>query len=168
MNPTEQGGSGSAVPSGTVQAPRQGGLVTLLFTDLVGSTALKQQLGDRPGVALVHEHHALVRQLLKQFPEGEEISTAGDSFFLVFTQPSAAVHFALLVQSRLQRFNEGRDVQLHDRIGLHLGEVLIEETTPGKRDLHGIQVDTCARVMSLAHTGQILMTARCSITRGSH
>src|SRR5262245_8069728 len=144
MNPTEQG-SGLDAPSGSTPGTRQGGLVTLLFTDLVGSTALKQSLGDRAGVAAVQEHHALVRQLLKQFPEGEEISTAGDSFFLAFIKPSDAVRFALMLQSGLKEFNEGRSVLLQDRVGLHLGEVVIEETGSGKRDLHGMQVDTCAR-----------------------
>ena len=56
------------------------GLVTLLFTDIVGSTKLKQALGDREAVALMHHHHALVREILSQFHEGQEISTAGDSF----------------------------------------------------------------------------------------
>ncbi len=127
----------------------------MLFTDVVGSTALKQRMGDEAGVGLVQEHHGLVRQILGQFPEAEEISTAGDSFFLVFTKPSEAVRFALLLQSGLRKFNQDRAVELHDRVGLHLGEVLIEE---GKRDVHGMQVDTCARVMSLAQAGQILMT----------
>jgi class 3 adenylate cyclase len=133
-------------------------LLTLLFTDLVGSTALKQQLGDHAGVASVQQHHTLMRQLLNQFRQAEEISTAGDSFFLVFANPSDGVRFALLLQSRLCRFNQGRSVPLQDRVGLHLGEVVVEEKGAGKWDLYGIQVDTCARVMSLAQAGQILMT----------
>src|SRR5512136_22912 len=89
---------------------RHSGVVTLLFTDVVGSTAIKQSLGDNTGVALVQEHHALLRKILKQFPEGQEISTAGDSFFLVFTKPSEAVRFALLLQSGLRQFNQRRVV----------------------------------------------------------
>jgi len=61
-------------------------LLTLVFTDMVGSTRLKQDLGDRKAVTLMMDHHRLVREILKAFPEGEEISTAGDSFFIsVFT-----------------------------------------------------------------------------------
>jgi WD40 repeat protein/serine/threonine protein kinase/class 3 adenylate cyclase len=130
----------------------------LLFSDVVGSTALKQALGDRAGVALVQEHHALVRNILEQFPGAEEISTAGDSFLLVFIKPSDAVRFALLLQARLGEFNRGRPVPVEDRIGLHLGEVVVEETGAGKRDVHGMQVDTGARVMGLAQARQILMT----------
>ena len=55
----------------------------------------------------MHHHHALVREILRQFPDGQEISTAGDSFFLVFVKPSDAVRFALLLQSRLRGLNQG-------------------------------------------------------------
>src|ERR1043165_9924248 len=85
-----------------VPPPRhQTGLITILFTDLVGSTALKQQLGDRTGASLIQQHHSLVRELLRGFPCGEEIETAGDSFLIVFTKPSDAVHFGLLLHARL-------------------------------------------------------------------
>jgi class 3 adenylate cyclase len=56
------------------------GLVTLLFSDVVGSTALKQALGDRAGVALLRQHHERVRQVLRDFAGAEVIKTAGDSF----------------------------------------------------------------------------------------
>lgn len=56
------------------------GLLTLVFTDMVGSTSLKQRLGDLAAFNLIQEHHALVRELLTQFAQAEEISTAGDSF----------------------------------------------------------------------------------------
>src|SRR5688572_18797625 len=74
------------------------GLLTLLFTDIVGSTSIKQNLGDAEGFDRIQAHHVVVREFLKRFPEGEEISTAGDSFFLVFAKPSEAVKFALLLQ----------------------------------------------------------------------
>ena len=55
-------------------------LLTLLFTDIVGSTKIKQDLGDHAGVALLRWHDDLLREILSGFPDGEEISTAGDSF----------------------------------------------------------------------------------------
>jgi WD40 repeat protein/class 3 adenylate cyclase len=136
------------------------GLVTLLFTDMVGSTKIKQALGDRDGVALIQNHHARVREILGQFQEGEEISTAGDSFFLVFVKPSDAVRFALLLQNKLRALGPDTVPAIRDRIGIHIGEVVIEERegTAKPRDLYGIQVDTCARVMSLAQADQILLT----------
>ncbi|MBI3099880.1 MAG: hypothetical protein HYY93_16840, partial [Planctomycetes bacterium] len=77
-------------------------LVTLLFTDLVGSTRLKQERGDLEAVALMQAHAAMVREILAGVPEAEEISTAGDAFFCVFVRPSDAVRFALQVQAAMR------------------------------------------------------------------
>jgi len=135
------------------------GLVSLLFTDVVGSTKLKQELGDTRAVKLLERHHALVRKVLSQFREGEEISTAGDSFFLVFTRPSDAVKFSLLLQHQLRCLSERTGHEIAVRIGLHVGEVIIAEPSgQTQKDLFGIQVDTCSRVSALAQGKQILMT----------
>lgn len=66
-------------------------LLTLVFTDIVGSTKLKQDLGDLRAVELIQQHHALVREILSDFEGSQEISTAGDSFFVVFAKPSDGV-----------------------------------------------------------------------------
>src|SRR3990172_8633934 len=134
------------------------GLVTLLFTDLVGSTELKQRVGDAEGVALMQAHAQLVRDVIRPFAEAEEISTTGDSFFCAFVKPSDGIRFALRLQSEMR----GRFAQagLSLRLGVHVGEVVIEER-PGEaraKDLFGLQVDTAARVMALAGGGQILCT----------
>ncbi len=136
------------------------GLVTLVFTDLAGSTQLKQALGDREGVALIQNHHRGVRELLREFAEAEEISTAGDSFFVVFARPSDAVRFALQLRARNRATAGAGGPAIADRIGIHVGEVVIEdEQAPGKaRDFYGSQVDTAARVMRLAGPGQVLLT----------
>ncbi|MBI4661815.1 MAG: PEGA domain-containing protein [Verrucomicrobia bacterium] len=135
-------------------------LVTILFTDIVGSTKLKQEMGDREAVRMIQWHHGLVRGLLKSIPGGEEINTQGDSFFLVFVKPSDAVKFALLLQAQLRAAVEKGGYPLYDRVGIHVGEVFVEEEVggAGMNDLYGIQVDTSARVMSLAEASQILMT----------
>ncbi|MGA2867527.1 MAG: adenylate/guanylate cyclase domain-containing protein, partial [Verrucomicrobiota bacterium] len=148
----------SRAPAGVQPLGHDRGLVTLLFSDVVGSTALKQALGDRAGVALLQQHHELFRQVLRDFAGAEVIKTAGDSFLILFPMPSEAVRCALLLQGRLRQFNQGLTVAVQDRLGLHMGEVVIEEIAPGQRDVHGIQVDTCSRVMGLAQGGQILMT----------
>lgn len=136
------------------------GLVTLLFTDIVGSTGLKQHWGDRLSASLFAQHHQLVRETLTRFPTGQEIETAGDSFLIVFSAPSDAVLFALLLQARLRDWPSESGAPLRDRIGIHLGEVVIRTDQHGikPQDLHGIQIDTCARVLSLGGGGQILMT----------
>jgi WD40 repeat protein/serine/threonine protein kinase/class 3 adenylate cyclase len=156
---------GTRLPSGEEHVDQAGrtprtGLVTLLFTDMVGSTALKQQLGDKAGSAFFGRHHQLVRHTLQAFAGSQEIETAGDSFLITFATPSHAVQFALLLQARLRILSQERGVRAQDRIGIHVGEVVIkgEEASAGPKDLYGIQIDTCSRVMSLAKAGQILMT----------
>jgi class 3 adenylate cyclase/tetratricopeptide (TPR) repeat protein len=152
----------------------QTGLVTLVFTDLVGSTHLKQRLGDWLGVRRIQEHHDMVRRLLAGFPEAAEISTAGDSFFLAFARPSDAVLFALGLQNTLRNSARPDETPLRDRVGIHLGEVVIEKADHRRvHDLYGIQVDLCARLMSLAGADQILTSslvfesAREAVARGS-
>ena len=104
--------------------------------------------GDRKaGVLVIQRHHAVIREMLGRFNEGEEIETAGDSFFIVFTKPSDAVKFSLLVQARLRALSAEVGRLVFDRIGIHVGENRIEEhESAGKaQDLYGLQVDTCAR-----------------------
>ena len=136
------------------------GLVTLLFTDIVGSTALKQQLGDRAAADLFRRHHELIRETLHHFAQAEEIETAGDSFLLIFATPSDAIRFALLAQIGLRGLAVESGPGALDRIGIHVGEVVVSEDNESRKpkDLFGIQIDTCARVMSLAQGGQVLMT----------
>ncbi|HXJ61586.1 MAG TPA: protein kinase [Verrucomicrobiae bacterium] len=136
------------------------GLLTLVFTDIVGSTELKQRWGDLESTALIQQHHGFAREIAGGFPEGEAIGTAGDSCFLVFAKPSDAVRFSLLLQGRLHGLARETGRPLFDRIGIHVGEVVIEEA-PGvekPKDLYGMQVDTCAHIMSLARASQILMS----------
>src|ERR1700722_7878184 len=66
------------------QRKHRAGLLTLLFTDIVDSTKLKQTFGDREAVSMIQRHHAVIREILVHFSEGEEIEPAGDSFFIVY------------------------------------------------------------------------------------
>ena len=79
---------------------------------------------------------------------------------IVFTKPSDAVKFSLLVQARLRALSAEVGRLVFDRIGIHVGEVWIEEhESAGKaQDLYGLQVDTCARVQSLGQADQILLS----------
>ena len=143
------------------------GLVTLVFTDLVDSTALLSRLGDQAGARFLQQRRQLIRDVLHSLPEAEEIETAGDSFLLAFAKPSDAVRFALQVQMRLRAFSREAELPVQERIGIHLGEVVISEneTEAKAKDLYGIQLTTCARVMSLAQGGQILLTRSSAPTR---
>ena len=124
------------------QRKHRAGLLTLLFTDIVDSTRLKQGLGDREAVIVIQRHHAVIREILGHFSEGEEIETAGDSFFIVFAKPSDAVKFSLLVQAGLRALSAEVGRPVFDRIGIHVGEVWIEEheSTGKAQDLYGLQM----------------------------
>jgi class 3 adenylate cyclase len=102
-------------------------VLTLVFTDIVGSTKLKQEFGDQKSVLAIQQHHAAIREILSRFSQGEEIETAGDSFFIVFTNPSDAVKFSLFAQARLRASAAETARPIFDRIGIHVGEVLVED-----------------------------------------
>jgi WD40 repeat protein/class 3 adenylate cyclase/tRNA A-37 threonylcarbamoyl transferase component Bud32 len=135
-------------------------LLALLFTDVEDSTTLRGQMGELPASALMERHNREIRGALTEFPDGQEISTAGDSFFLVFAKPSDAVRFALLVQIRLRELATQVRPDLRVRMGIHLGEVIVNEDTGAGpvRDVLGMQVDLAARITALASGGQILTT----------
>lgn len=123
-------------------------LLTLAFTDLVGSTALKRERGDQAAGALIGRHRDLVSSLTAG-TGARIVDWAGDGCFLTFDAPSAAVSFALALQDA-----HARDTELPQvRIGIHLGEV----TVVGTR-VEGLAVDLAARVCSLASPGQVLLS----------
>jgi class 3 adenylate cyclase/DNA-binding beta-propeller fold protein YncE len=121
-------------------------LLTVLFTDIVGSTDLAAKLGDQRWRQLLGRHHALVRRELKRH-RGREVDTTGDGFFAVFQQPARAVECALALSRRLPK--EGIQI----RAGIHMGEV--EVVGP---NYEGIGVHIGARVMSLAGAGDVIVS----------
>ncbi len=137
------------------------GLVTMMFTDMVDSTALKSRLGEKQALELIDEHNHRTRQVLEDYEEAEEIKTIGDSFFLVFVRPSDAVEFSLRLHREMRALSEERGQSISIRIGIHIGEVRIQgadQKTGRQKDLFGLQVDICARVMGLAEGFQTVLT----------
>lgn len=147
----------SAAPAGK-DFPNQ--LLTMLLSDIVGSTKIKQQFGDSKAVSIIEDHHAIVCELLRASVSGREVSTSADSFFIVCATPSEAVVFALKWQDRIRDFAYSSGLSLSDRIGIHVGEVYSSKTSVAGKDIdyNGIQVDTAARLMSLAQGDQILLS----------
>jgi class 3 adenylate cyclase len=121
-------------------------LATVLFTDLVGSTARAAEVGDQAWRVILEGHHAAVRAQLARF-RGVEHDTAGDGFFASFDGPARAIHCASAIRDSLDAL--GLDV----RAGLHTGEC---ELLDGK--VSGIAVATGARVAARAETGEILVS----------
>jgi class 3 adenylate cyclase/pimeloyl-ACP methyl ester carboxylesterase len=121
-------------------------LATLLFTDVVDSTARAAELGDFGWRALVERHHATVRALLGRY-RGNEIDTAGDAFFATFDGPARAVRCALAVAEAVHTLG------LEVRCGLHTGEVQLIDGKVG-----GIAVNIAARVAALAAPSEVLVS----------
>jgi predicted ATPase/class 3 adenylate cyclase len=127
------------------------GTVTFLFTDIEGSTRLLQSLGDR-FPAVLKEHHELLRASIKE-AEGQEVSTEGDSFFVVFPTASQAIRASVAMQRALAEHPWPGDTTVRVRMGMHTGEGALEGGT-----YVGLDVHRAARISSAAHGGQILLS----------
>jgi class 3 adenylate cyclase len=121
-----------------------GGVVALLFTDLVGSTELLARLGDDAADELRRRHFAGLRQAVTA-SDGQEIKSLGDGLMVSFTSPVAALSCAVAMQGSV----EGSGLEL--RVGVHAGEPIREES-----DLFGAAVVVAKRLCDTAHGGQIL------------
>jgi class 3 adenylate cyclase/streptogramin lyase len=127
------------------------GTVTLLFSDIEGSTRLLKALGDEYGNVLA-EHQRLLRAAFEG-AGGHEIDTQGDAFFVAFARAKDAVAAALAAQRSLasNRWPDGQEVRV--RIGIHTAE----PTVGGERYV-GLGVHRAARICSAGHGGQILLS----------
>jgi pimeloyl-ACP methyl ester carboxylesterase len=121
-------------------------LATILFTDLVGSTARTTELGDRRWRDLLEQHHSAVRRELGRFG-GQEVDTAGDGFFATFDGPARAIRCAGAIVDAV------RPLGLDVRAGLHTGEVELID-----RKVGGIAVNIGARVAARADAGEVLVS----------
>ena len=134
--------------------PRPAGVLTILFTDLVGSTELLQRLGDDDAEELRRRHFARVREAVRS-AGGDEVKTLGDGLMAAFTSPLQAISCAVHVQQDIHEQNRHEDPsrQLHLRIGLHAGEPIEDEG-----DFHGTSVVVARRLCDAAQSGQILVS----------
>ena len=122
-------------------------LTTLVFTDIVGSTQVAEELGDRRWRELLARHHRIVREGLREYG-GREVDTAGDGVFARFdSSPASAINFSAATADAL------RELGIEIRAGIHIGEC---EMFEGR--LSGVNVHAAARTMALAGPGEILVT----------
>jgi putative peptide modification system cyclase len=138
-------------------------LRTLAVCDLVDSTALTEQLGDRGAAELVHKLDRLTRDLLYAHA-GREIDKT-DGFLVMFERPIQAVAFALAYQRLLRDAQESEHVPLQARIGIHVGDVVLwensmDDVSRGAKsmEVEGLVKPVAARLMSLALPGQVLLS----------
>ncbi|MDP1820548.1 MAG: adenylate/guanylate cyclase domain-containing protein [Acidimicrobiales bacterium] len=121
-------------------------LLTVLFTDVVGSTETATEMGDARWREVLEEHHQLVRRQIDGHG-GREVKTTGDGFLATFDSPSRAVECATAIRHAI------RALGLEIRAGLHTGECEVVG-----RDVAGIAVHVASRVQTAAQPGQILVS----------
>jgi class 3 adenylate cyclase len=137
----------------TKPAPEQpsGGLVTILFTDIVNHTEMMQRLGDAKGRAVLREHERITRETLKQHG-GAEVKTDGDSFMASFASVSSAVECAVALQRAFAQYSNTTGEPIVVRMGLNVGEPIEEDG-----DYFGSAVILGARIKDQASGGEILV-----------
>jgi class 3 adenylate cyclase len=121
-------------------------LTTVLFTDIVGSTARAASLGDQRWRSLLDAHDRTVRKQLRRF-RGREINTTGDGFVASFDGPARAIRCAQAINEATEKLG----VQL--RVGMHTGECEVRGD-----DLGGLAVHIAARVGALATPGEVFVS----------
>jgi pimeloyl-ACP methyl ester carboxylesterase len=122
-------------------------LLTVLFTDIVGSTKLAAEVGDRRWRELLERHHAIVARQLERH-RGNEVDRAGDGVLATFDGPARAIRCGHAIVADL--LAEGIEI----RAGIHAGEVELIDGRVG-----GIAVHIGARVLARAKPGEVLVTS---------
>lgn len=146
-------------PFGAVLLPggkpdeRDPGIRTILFTDIVGSTPLTQQLGDEAAMEVVHLHDRLVRDALAA-SNGREVKHTGDGIMASFVSAAGAIKSATQIQRDLAKHKErDPDCPLQIRMGIASGEPVEHHN-----DIFGSTVQLAARLCTCAAAEQILVS----------
>jgi class 3 adenylate cyclase len=130
------------------------GTVTILFSDIEGSTALNERLGDVRWHELLRAHHAVVREQVRAHG-GFEVKSQGDGFMVAFPSARRALHCARAIQGAIDSYlGEHPDGPIRVRIGLHTGEAIRDQA-----DFYGRNVVLAARIADAARGGEILASS---------
>ncbi len=129
--------------------------ITILFTDVEGSTALTGRLGDLAARDLLREHERITRDALNAHG-GAEVKTMGDGFMASFPSVTKALECSIALQQAFAQHNESADEPINVRIGLNAGEPIRENDPGGRGDLFGTAVNMAARIAAQAQAGEIL------------
>ncbi len=126
--------------------------MTIMFTDIVDSTAIAQRIGDELTQNLVRAHNGIVRDALKA-NLGSEVKHTGDGIMASFLSTPRALDAAIQIQRAVAEHNATADLALELRIGINAGQPVVED-----EDLFGTAVNLAARVCSVSEAHQILVT----------
>lgn len=121
--------------------------LTVLFTDIVDSTARASAFGDRMWRALLNRHHAMVRAEIERW-RGREVNMTGDGFVVCFDDPARAVRCALAIAAAVRRLG------LQIRAGVHAGDCYLQGD-----EISGIALHIGARIVALAAPGEVLVSS---------
>lgn len=133
------------------------GMMTIAFTDLEGSTAMMERLGEQRWLELILSHNQLVRECV-QSHSGDVVKSQGDGFMVAFASTSAALSCAVELQWALEAHNERNpEDPLLVRMGLHAGNIFQTED----QDFLGKTVVMAARITGRARGGEVLVSAAC-------
>src|SRR5258708_32231231 len=136
----------------TIPATPPSGAVTLLFTDIVGSTEMWERHGDA-FLPVLQAHNAILMEAISRYG-GSLIKTEGDAYKVALSDPVAAAKCAIVAQAALHRYPWPKDVgKLSVRMALHTGTPFMQAG-----DYFGPAVNRTARILSATHGGQILMS----------
>ena len=150
---SEINADGAVMLPGGATGGRDSGIRTILFTDIVGSTALTRKFGDEAVMELIHLHDSIVRGALKDLG-GREIKHLGDGIMASFVSAASAVKCATRVQKDVTshgRENEDRAIKV--RVGIAAGEPVEHHD-----DLFGSTVQLAARLCAHAEPEEILVS----------
>ncbi len=119
------------------------GTVTIMFTDIEGSTAMTERLGDRQAQEVLRIHNAIIREQVAAH-QGFEVKSQGDGFMMAFSSARRALECAIAIQQNFAIHDEARPGEpIRVRIGLHTGEAVKEG-----EDFFGKTVTLAARIAS--------------------
>jgi class 3 adenylate cyclase len=141
----------SQAPAAARAARSPGGLQTILFTDVEGSTAFTDRMGDAAARNVLREHERITREALKAHG-GSEVKTMGDGFMASFSSATRALACAIAIQRAFA------DSDIRVRIGLNAGEPIAEDDPGGRSDLYGTAVIVAARIAAQAQGGEVLVS----------
>jgi class 3 adenylate cyclase len=142
-------GDSELAPAGAEPAAA-GGVCTILFTDVEGSTALTERVGDAKAREVLRAHERIVREAL-QAHGGAEVKAMGDGFMASFSSATRALECAIAMQRAFAEHSESAGEPIRVRIGLNAGEPIAEE-----KDLFGTAVNMAARIAAKAEGGEIM------------
>ena len=150
------GGQGSGSKGGSPKYKAGDGFdgpMTVLFTDIVGSTEMTQTLGDAGAQQVLRTHNQIVRDSLAAFG-GKEVKHTGDGIMACFATTSNGIDASIMMQRHVSNHNAiNPDLPLHIKIGLNAGELIFEDN-----DLYGTAVQLAARIVDKAQADQILVS----------